>query len=258
MIATFVAPTSDPFDRFVAALRARGCRVQPRREGSVRATCPAHDDRDPSLQASKWFGPSGWVVSVRCHAGCQKLAVLRELGLSYRDLYYGARGVRVKRVIDAVYPYLDVNGTVVAEKVRFYPKSFRWRVTDASGKERWDLDGIEPPIYNLPELIEARRVIKVEGERAVDFLRQRGFMATCGSAGASTWRPEWTQSLWECGCEELIVLEDNDPAGKRHARDVAGAVYGFAGATQSGDQGQRPPGTPGRPQRQPRLRRACA
>ena len=48
-----------------------------------------------------------------------------------------------------------------------------------------------------------------EGEKAVDLLRDLGFTATCGSAGTS-WRAAWTDTLWRMGCENVIVLSDND------------------------------------------------
>src|SRR6476619_5991708 len=111
-----------------------------------------------SLLVTKWQGK----VVVKCFSGCKKSEVLKVLGLTYGDLYYGPRA-KVTPRIETVYSYVDCNGTILAEKVRFYPKSFRWRVPTAAGTHTWDLHGIDLPLYNLPELIEARQVIVVEG-----------------------------------------------------------------------------------------------
>src|SRR5262245_56669888 len=84
-----VTISHDPFDRVVAALRTLGCRVKPRHQGeSVRATCPAHDDQNPSLLVTKYQGKSGKSVTVKCFGGCSKVTVLKALGLTYGDLYY--------------------------------------------------------------------------------------------------------------------------------------------------------------------------
>jgi hypothetical protein len=234
MVATFIAPSADPFERVAAALRAHGCRILSRRQGadSIRTTCPAHDDRKPSLVVTKWNGK----VVVTCFSGCKKSEVLKVLGLTYGDLYYGPRE-KVTSRIEMVYPYVDTNGTIIAEKVRFFPKAFRWRVPAVDGKYTWDLRGIELPLYNLPKLIEARQVIVVEGEKSVERLRAAGLPATCGSSGASAWRPEWTQALWQAGCENVIVIADNDASGKHHALNVANACYGAIGAHQNDERG---------------------
>lgn len=48
-----------------------------------KAHCPAHDDHNPSL--SIWENDDG-SIGVKCHAGCQRADVLRELGLTSGDL----------------------------------------------------------------------------------------------------------------------------------------------------------------------------
>jgi hypothetical protein len=157
--------------------------------------------------------------------------VLRVLGLRYGDLYYQAAGERVAPRLEAVYPYVTVDGTLVAEKVRFVPKAFKWRVPDRSqpGGYRWGLQGATVPLYNQAGLVDERQVLVVEGERAVDRSRALGFAATCPPAGASVWHPEWTHALWQLGCREVIVLPDNDPPGRRHGDRVALACYAYTG-----------------------------
>jgi len=49
--------------------------------------CPAHDDKTPSLSIT----PEGGRVLLHCFAGCEPLAVLRALGLTWRDLFDDGR-----------------------------------------------------------------------------------------------------------------------------------------------------------------------
>lgn len=64
------------------ALRDHGC------SGSRGTwTCPAHEDRSPSLAVKA--GDDGRAL-VHCHAGCQTADVLAVLGLQVRDLFDGS------------------------------------------------------------------------------------------------------------------------------------------------------------------------
>ena len=64
-------------DRIREALEAHGC--QPRGGSmTLRARCPAHGSRGPTLKVSQGRGRA----LVHCHAGCEAAAVLDALGLS--------------------------------------------------------------------------------------------------------------------------------------------------------------------------------
>ena len=216
----------DPFDTVVALLRARG-RVRIRSADSVRAQCPAHADHNPSLVVTRLHNR----VVVKCFAGCEKLQVLQVLGLTYGDLFYGPRREPTKPQIVAVYSYTDCAGTVIAEKVRTDRKSFFWRMPDGCR----GLHDCSVGLYGLHELAEARQVLKVEGEKGVQYLRGLGFAATCGPAGAAQWLPQWGDVLWQLGCSELVILADNDQAGRRHAGAIAESCYGRLGRAENGE-----------------------
>lgn len=64
---------------FEGALRAHGCKG-----GRGSWTCPAHEDRSPSLAVKA--GNDGRVL-VRCFAGCETPAVVAAVGLGLRDLF---------------------------------------------------------------------------------------------------------------------------------------------------------------------------
>jgi hypothetical protein len=75
-----------PYERVIAALKARGSR----RSGG-NWTCPAHDDRTPSLSVTDSVDQdTGYpTVLVHCHAGCGIGDVLDALGLEASDLFLG-------------------------------------------------------------------------------------------------------------------------------------------------------------------------
>ncbi|MDQ3417219.1 MAG: hypothetical protein M3541_00275 [Acidobacteriota bacterium] len=123
------------------------------------------------------------------------------------------------------YEYYDRAGVLLAEKIRFQPKAFRWRRPDAAAQSgyRWGLEGVTlPALYRWPELASARLVILCEGEKAVDRLRSLGFVATCGPAGASAWKGTADLLTAVAGDAVIAVLPDNDRTGERHAQRVLG------------------------------------
>src|SRR5438067_1150612 len=96
-----------PFERVIDALRQHGCRPRVRGD-SVRAFCPAHDDRYPSLGITAKPGR----VLLHCFGGCRYVRVLDALGLKPRDLFVNARNtlpVRPKLTIEKVYQYRDLD-----------------------------------------------------------------------------------------------------------------------------------------------------
>lgn len=201
-----------PLERVLQAFRASGCRFQILPGDRARVTCPSHPDARASLSVTMKNGR----VLMRCFAGCRTSDVLAAVGLRFADLF-DLNTPRIRPVIAATYAYADRHGDIIAEKIRFEPKGFRWRRPDGT----WGLNGASLPLYRLPDLIDATDVLLTEGERGVEQLWARGFVATCGPAGASTWQPRWTADLMDAGCERLTILPDHDKAGAAHAHRVA-------------------------------------
>ena len=83
-------------------------------------------------------------------------------------------------------------------------------------------------LYRLREVIEAEEVFIVEGEKDVETLRAWGFVATCNPGGAGKWRDEYSEYLTG---KKVIVLQDDDEAGRKHARAVAESVAEYASET---------------------------
>jgi putative DNA primase/helicase len=121
-----------PIDMVRAALEARGCRGR----GSS-WTCPSHDDRRPSLSLREGADRR---ALLRCHAGCSLEEILGALGLGERDLFADGGGQAPQEV--ATYDYVDENGTLLFQVVRYWPKSFRQRRPDGRGGWVWNLTGV--------------------------------------------------------------------------------------------------------------------
>jgi DNA primase len=76
-------------------------------------------------------------------------------------------------------------------------------------------------LYRLPELLAADPAIPVyilEGEKDVDRLRALGMVGTCNPMGAGKWRKEYESHLQG---KPVILLPDNDQAGRDHAQKIA-------------------------------------
>jgi hypothetical protein len=207
------------------------------------ARCPAHEDRRASLSIA--LGDDGTVL-LKCHAGCDTAAVLEAVGLKLADLFHPKAGRPQARksngrAVGRTFPTADA---AVAELERQHGKaSAAWTYRDAQMEPvgvviRWDKPhgkDIRPvsrngrgwgisampsprPLYHLPDLATADRVVVVEGEKAADTACALGFTATTSPGGAEAsskadWRP--------LGGKEIWILPDNDQPGRKYADTVA-------------------------------------
>jgi hypothetical protein len=210
------------------------------------ARCPAHDDTRASLSVSE--GDDGRAL-VKCHAGCTVEAVASALGLTVRDLMPDRDGPAPNRTgkpkSDAK-TFPTANAAVAELERRHGKRSTLWTYHDAAGNPvglvvRWDgRDGkdIRPvsrqgdgwrigampdprPLYALPDLAAAARVIVTEGEKAAEAARTLGFTATTSAGGSQApgktdWRPLAGKEVW--------ILPDNDAPGRKYAGTVAGIL----------------------------------
>jgi DNA primase len=191
-----------------------------RRSGSSWiATCPAHEDRNPSLSIREVDGK----ILIHCHAGCSQRDVIEALKGS--GLWEPSQHATVQRRIVATYDYTDERGELLYQTVRFEPKDFRQRRPDVQGGWIWK-KGPRQVLYHLPEVLEAAIVFVVEGEKDVDTLRQHGFVATTNAGGAKApWLSDFTESLRG---REVILIPDNDDPGRTRVLTIARALLGKA------------------------------
>jgi hypothetical protein len=207
-------------------------------KGGWMMRCPAHEDRDPSCSITEVAGK----VLVHCHAGCQQedvVAALRERGLwpepqIRADARRSACGQTERstgeRHIVAEYNYTDEAGDLLYQVLRYEPgrngrkKDFSQRYPDGRGGWIWKKSQRQV-LYHLPEVLEAPIVFAVEGEKDVEALRERGFVATCNAGGAGKWLAEYNPIFVS---KSVVVIPDRDPAGFAHARQVVDGIRRYA------------------------------
>lgn len=199
--------------------------------GSWKALCPAHDDREPSLSVAEGNDRR---VLIKCHAGCTPERVLGAVGLEISDLFAWPthNGTNDHRRIVETYDYTDEAGKLLFQSVRWEPKDFSQRKPDGAG--RWIYKGIfrngtRPVLYRLPKVLKAvhegRPIWVVEGEKDVHRLEQEGMTATTSPMGAGKWRDYFSNTL---AGADVKIIPDNDQPGREHARKVAESLRGRA------------------------------
>lgn len=128
-----------------------------------------------------------------------KAAKARQPGIPTQTwTYYDAEG---KKPIATVTRYDSGDG-----KKEFLP----WSVAD--GKRTHPTPR---PLYNLPLIQDAPRVVLVEGEKCADALTEAGFTATTamGGAKAPTDRTDWSPLIGK----QVVIWPDNDQPGREYA-----------------------------------------
>jgi hypothetical protein len=223
-------------------------------KGGWSARCPAHEDGKASLSVAA--GDDGRAL-VKCHAGCTAQAVCEALGLALRDLmperndpipYIGASREKPKPH-GKVFP--TASAAVEEMEARRGARSGLWTYHNNAGEPvgvvvRWNLaDGkkdIRPvsrsadgwrieampeprPLYRLPDLSSAPRVLVVEGEKCADAARALGFIATTSVGGSqAAGKADWSALAGK----EVRILPDADAPGRKYADEVASRLAALA------------------------------
>lgn len=133
----------------------------------------------------------------------------------------------------ATYPYVDAKGELLFEVCRMDPKDFRQRRPDPSAPTgwTWSVKGVTQVPYRLPQMLATpdAMVFLPEGEKDVDNLFDVGLIASCNAGGAGKWRDELTPHF---AGRHVVLLQDNDEAGRDHARKVASKLLGIAASVR--------------------------
>jgi putative DNA primase/helicase len=226
------------------------------------ACCPLHDDQTESLSIGE--GSTGKVV-LHCFAGCSQEALVAEVrrrgyepdGIlgskpraqqTQRKPKTSNRLIRIGRKeppediqhrkparrIEAVYDYRDEKGQLIYQVVREVvnkTKTFKQRRPDGRGGWIWNIDGVTQVPYHLPELQAGTETIYVtEGEKDADRLVSYGLLATTNSGGAEKigGKGVWPQLARWFADRRIIIVPDNDEAGRNHRERVGLALKGIA------------------------------
>lgn len=240
--------------------------VELRRSGvELAGVCPFHEDKKPSLNVN--VGKQLWTCRV-CGAGGDVFAFVQQRdGLTFAAALEKLNGgpvilsnqsnsksnngsvhrapavspsnkvheesthkvITAPRKIVATYPYTDAAGVELFQALRFEPKDFRQRRRLPDGSWAWNLEGVAPVLYRLPEILAASTVWVVEGEKDADALREFGLAATCNPMGAGKWKDDYSPFL---AGKEVILCGDNDEVGQRHMDAVERALAAHAKFTK--------------------------
>jgi RecA-family ATPase len=125
----------------------------------------------------------------------------------------------------ATFPYVDADSTLLYEVLRYNnPKTFRQRRPDGKGGYIWNV-GERRVLYRLPELLKYpdATVFLTEGEKDADRVAEHDHCATTVASGK--WTEECVQTL---SGRDIIILEDNDDAGRKKASEAASLLHGVA------------------------------
>lgn len=198
--------------------------------------CPSHDDNRASLTWKAEPGHSKSLV-MKCHTGCtfEQIAdgFIWQHGIDINPP--PPKNTERKKKIVSIDPYRDWDGTLAYEKIRFEPKDFRIRRPGPGDEHIWNMKGVRELLLRLPEIKVAlesgQPIFVVEGEKDVRSLEGIGLVATCNThgAGKDDSKPKWTDyhARFMKGPDGklkpklVVVLADNDNAGRAHARAVA-------------------------------------
>ena len=196
------------------------------------ARCPAHDDKNPSLSVTEGTGGK---VLVTCHAasGCTFEAI--------RDALWpqgAATGPRTPTASkprklphgpnDTISLYHDADGSIAFASVRWEPpgKAKRFSQWTPADNGLWfDKNPLESlPLYRLPEIVGAKQVVIVEGEKCVAAVLAAwpDMAVTTYGGGCGSWRKtDWTPlagkavSIW-------ADADDDAPSDKPNAKSRPG------------------------------------
>lgn len=149
-------------------------------------------------------------------------------GTTHGDAVVELGEARSAQVV-ATYDYRNESGELLYQVVRKHPKTFRQRRPDGAGGWLWNLEGVAPSLYRLPDVIRAvgagDAVYIVEGEKDVEALESAGCVATCNSGGAGKWRADFGRYFQG---SEVVIVRDRDKPGEEHAREVFRSIRKIA------------------------------
>lgn len=177
------------------------------------ACCPAHDDKTPSLSITQ--GEDGTIL-LYCHAGCSIDDICGAMEMKTSELF-PQKPMQVSRKIVDTYDYVDEQGQMLFQKLRYEPKGFSCKAPDKFGGWANKLTNVRKPLYNLANVIKSNELYVCEGEKDVETLRKHGYTATSNFDGAGKWNGSYNEFFRD---KIVYLLPDNDEVGRKHVANI--------------------------------------
>jgi len=210
----------------------------------LKAICPFHKDRDPSLSVNRQtglfrcFGCAAAGSIFDFYAKLNNLATrsdfLKILNGITKD--FGIRSGNgnkqaVAPTLIALYDYRDESGQLLYQIIRLAPgyngekKPFRIRRPDGNGGWIYNKEDARIIPYRLPEILKATEIIICEGEKDADNVAALGLAATTNPFGAGKWPDHFGPYFAK---KHIVLLPDNDDPGRAHMHKVVANLKGHA------------------------------
>ncbi len=130
------------------------------------ASCPAHDDKNPSLSVTEKDGK----ILLHCHRGCSPEEIVSAMGLKMKDLYVD-EAHKTQNTPLRTHIYRDAEGNTLARKhIYRKPEGKKYALWERLEGGVWHrgLGELKAPLYRLNELKDSELVYIVEGEKDAD------------------------------------------------------------------------------------------
>ena len=181
--------------------------------------CPACGDTNQHLYIAEAEGK----ILLDCKKGCTFNEIVQASGLKKAD-FFPPKSQKSSWIKLREHIYTDSSGNPIARKTLYDKgngsKTGKWERYE-NGVYVSKLNGLKVPPYHVHKLKEGKTVIIAEGEKDVETLEKMGFRASCSPNGAGG-RASWNKSHNEYfRGKNVIILMDNDEAGREHGRSTA-------------------------------------
>jgi hypothetical protein len=180
---------------------------------------------DNPIQCRDYVREKAGLPAFKPNGGRSRRASVTEINAMLATAMQSIESEPAKGRVVAAYDYTDDNGELLYQVVRLEPKSFRQRRPDGKGGWIWGVKDCSRALYRLAELLKYPDacVFVCEGEKDADRVASLDHCATTVACG--DWTPDCIAPL---AGRDVLILEDNDEAGRKKAFEAAQALHGTA------------------------------
>ena len=194
--------------------------------GQYRADCPACGDSKQHLYIKEADGK----ILFDCKKGCNFSDIVVGAGLKPSDCF-PEKPKKQAWIKLREHVYTDTKGKTLARKTIYDKgggsKTATWERFTGGGFSK-GLNGLKVPPYHVHKLPNADTVYIAEGEKDTETLERMGYTASCspnGAGGRTSWNRAYNKYFKG---KTVIILADNDEAGRQHGKSTADSLSGTA------------------------------